>query len=165
MTERDQMEPSGYDSIKDFESAKEAILNYVRGLEFGTPAYLACCDYHRHEELWGETVSLREVVNDPARSVEIYRNRITPESALRINEQKLALLDFQIANRNAEIKGYKQAYEAYSELRSDQLGESVATMVSDMNPKVTEEEGLSIANGEMMGIFRITQGILDEKAK
>ncbi len=161
MTDREPIEPGNYDSGQEFDKAKVEILNHVRSLEFGTPAYLACCDNRRSEKLQEKLFRDRNEVDQPVFSE---ASRTHRESGLRVTEQEASLLNFQIENRKVEIKGYALAFEAYDSLGED-FNEILAAKLIREKPKSSEEERIHEYDLIKNDFEKNIQQILDEKSK
>ena len=100
---------------KPVETIKQEFRAHLDSVEFGSPDYLAFCDFFAlHEQ-----ESLRRIdLNNVERSLNP-RDRLFQESALRITETRIAMIKNDIDHRKATDISYSKAYNQVDDTMSE----------------------------------------------
>lgn len=85
----------------------QLILEFVHGIEFGTPQYEAVSNFFDLKDL--EQSLKQEYKNALSREDDRESSQYWGSRA-RITEHKIALLEYQISQNNSRVKGYQSAY-------------------------------------------------------
>ena len=112
------MNESGETPLKSPEEVGEDLMAFAEKADFGSPEFQALSDYFDQQKLLGTYQIQLRMAEHPGTGE---LSEVKTGSRLRISESKIALLEHQIDQKKAVVRGYDRSFQ-FMESVFDQLG-------------------------------------------
>jgi hypothetical protein len=134
--------------IEKPEHFQETFNEFLADAELGSAKYQAFMDFYRQLQLkqqrWDDLRILEEA--DPV------PRRVRYESALRLIEFELALVNYEINHKETELPGYHGAFGVVSEIVSD-LADASRTEIKHAQPETSEEQQVRFSQSKIYQVM------------